>query len=173
MASKLRVDSILPVDGAPTSGGGGIIQVVQTVSKEHEEQSGGGVSSFNDIPGMSVSITPKFSTSKILIRYAVNIGQNNHSGNGFIRVLKDGNTMSDFLDTEGTVANGDVFHRMGSQYEIGNYVVEFLDTAGGTSAITYKLQWSIESGRTVYLNRRGGSAEYGTVSTITVMEVSA
>ena len=27
MTSKLRVDSILPVDGAPTSGGGGIIQV--------------------------------------------------------------------------------------------------------------------------------------------------
>jgi len=31
MASKLRVDSILPVDGAPTGGGGGIIQVVQTI----------------------------------------------------------------------------------------------------------------------------------------------
>ena len=28
MASKLRVDSILPVDGAPTNGGGGIIQIV-------------------------------------------------------------------------------------------------------------------------------------------------
>mgnify|MGYP003310359184 CR=1 FL=1 len=27
MASKLRVDSILPVDGAPTNGGGGIVQV--------------------------------------------------------------------------------------------------------------------------------------------------
>ena len=31
MASKLRVDSILPVDGAPTGGGGGIIQVVQVI----------------------------------------------------------------------------------------------------------------------------------------------
>ena len=29
MASKLRVDSILPVDGAPSGGGGGIIQVKQ------------------------------------------------------------------------------------------------------------------------------------------------
>ena len=28
MTSQLRVDKILPVDGAPTSGGGGIIQVV-------------------------------------------------------------------------------------------------------------------------------------------------
>ena len=29
MSSQLRVDKILPVDGAPTGGGGGIIQVVQ------------------------------------------------------------------------------------------------------------------------------------------------
>ena len=34
MASKLRVDSILPVDGAPTNGGGGIIQVIQTIKKD-------------------------------------------------------------------------------------------------------------------------------------------
>ena len=34
MASKLRVDSILPVDGAPTNGGGGIIQVKQTLKTD-------------------------------------------------------------------------------------------------------------------------------------------
>ena len=34
MASQLRVDKILPVDGAPTGGGGGIIQVVQTIKKD-------------------------------------------------------------------------------------------------------------------------------------------
>ena len=34
MASKLRVDSILPVDGAPTSGGGGVIQVVSATKTD-------------------------------------------------------------------------------------------------------------------------------------------
>ena len=34
MSSQLRVDKILPVDGAPTGGGGGIIQVVQTIKKD-------------------------------------------------------------------------------------------------------------------------------------------
>ena len=29
MSSQLRVDKILPVDGAPTGGGGGIVQVKQ------------------------------------------------------------------------------------------------------------------------------------------------
>jgi len=47
-----------------------------------------------------------------------------------------------------------------------------LDTAGGTSAITYKLQWSGEGG-TRYLNRRGDSTAHGSVSSFTVMEVAA
>ena len=34
MSSQLRVDKILPVDGAPTGGGGGIIQVVSGDQKE-------------------------------------------------------------------------------------------------------------------------------------------
>ena len=38
MASKLRVDSILPVDGAPTGGGGGIIQIASTTHTEFESQ---------------------------------------------------------------------------------------------------------------------------------------
>ena len=29
MSSQLRVDKIVPVDGAPTGGGGGIIQIKQ------------------------------------------------------------------------------------------------------------------------------------------------
>ena len=34
MTSELRVDKIVPVDGVPTGGGGGIIQVVQTIKKD-------------------------------------------------------------------------------------------------------------------------------------------
>ena len=33
MTSQLRVDKIVPVDGAPTSGGGGIVQVKQTLKQ--------------------------------------------------------------------------------------------------------------------------------------------
>ena len=61
MASKLRVDSILPVDGAPTSGGGGIIQMVQSVKTDTFRDNS---DSFQDISGLSASITPNLVQAK-------------------------------------------------------------------------------------------------------------
>ena len=65
MASKLRVDSILPVDGAPTSGGGGIIQMVTGSSTTRLTAPTNTGSYYNTY--VNATITPKFSTSKILI----------------------------------------------------------------------------------------------------------
>ena len=56
MASQLRVDKIVPIDGAPSGGGGGIIQVkTATFTGKFNTAS----STMVDI-GLSVSITPKF-----------------------------------------------------------------------------------------------------------------
>ena len=173
MASELRVDKIIPTTGVPTGGGGGIIQVKQTVLTTHQSRSGGGAATRYNITGFNVSITPKFSTSKILVRYVANVSQSSADGNGVLRLIKDASVISGFNGSDGTVANGSNFIRLNSHWELGSFSGEYLDTAGGTSAITYQLQWSMESGRTIYLNRRGGSAEYGAVSTITAMEVSA
>ena len=63
MASELRVDKIIPTTGAPSTGGGGIIQVV------HGEKNGEVTSTavtFVDT-GLNATITPKFNTSKILV----------------------------------------------------------------------------------------------------------
>ena len=122
---------------------------------------------------MVITITPTSSSNKILVRFVVNFGCSSGDSNGHIRLLKDGNTIADFTGSDGTVANGANFTRFPSQWQIFPFNNEFLDTAGTTSTISYQLQWSTESGRTIYLNRRGGSAEYGTVSYITAMEVAA
>ena len=67
MASQLRVDKIVPVDGVPTDGGGGIVQVVYA-----EDNNADSLGAFSNngadspVTVMSASITPKFSTSKIL-----------------------------------------------------------------------------------------------------------
>ena len=65
MASQLRVDKIVPVDGAPSGGGGGIIQIKQTVKTDLFSTSTTGDTI--DVTGVSVTITPKFSTSKIFV----------------------------------------------------------------------------------------------------------
>ena len=69
MASQLRVDKIVPVDGVPTGGGGGIIQIAQSAFTGTDSKSGGLASplSFAGTSGLVCAMTPKFSTSKILV----------------------------------------------------------------------------------------------------------
>ena len=82
MASKLRVDSILPVDGAPTGGGGGIIQVKSaTITNTFDNDQ----ETFADVTGVTVTITPKFSTSKMLIMYNGCAGMESTNRMGHIR----------------------------------------------------------------------------------------
>ena len=59
MSSQLRVDKIVPVDGAPTGGGGGIIQVVSTTFTGTWSGSSGS-NTWDTITNLNTAITPKF-----------------------------------------------------------------------------------------------------------------
>ena len=69
--STLKVNSIIPVAGVPTGGGGGIVQVKQTVDTTSTTTIS--TTSYTDAGSLSVSITPKFSSSKILIMATTNV----------------------------------------------------------------------------------------------------
>ena len=63
--SQIKVNSIVPASGLPAgASGGGIIQCVSTTKTDTTTQSS---TSFTDIPGLSVSITPSSNSSKILV----------------------------------------------------------------------------------------------------------
>ena len=174
MASKLRVDSILPVDGAPTGGGGGIIQIASTTHTEFESQALTGSSNFFDIAGMSVSITPKFNTSKIFVMATVCVACATASKNNFIQLRRDSTDIA--KGTEGGSANASYYHKNRNNFAPDNISVQFLDSPASTSAVTYKVQWSGENSDTFYLNRNASSSygqNEGMVSTLTLMEVSA
>ena len=176
MTSKLRVDSILPVDGAPTSGGGGIIQVVSTVKTDTFSTTS---TSFTDITGYSVSITPKFSSSKILIMGTLVAGYGVSSAYAlYFRLMRgstpicvgdsDGNKTQASFGTQG-LANTDTTI---------SFPFQFLDSPNTTSATTYKVQATSENPQTLYVNRSletdGDNAIVARfASTLTVMEISA
>ena len=172
MSSQLRVDKIVPVDGAPSDGGGGIIQIKQTFLNTATSTTTSG--SFTDISGMSVSITPKFNTSKIFVM--VTLGSVSSDGGisvGF-RLLRGSTLIGNASDT--TLQSGFTNLYVGAHTDdkyIQSVPFNFLDSPATTSATTYKLQWRNSSG-TTYINRYYGSSDsYNGSSTITAMEVSA
>jgi microcystin-dependent protein len=126
--------------------------------------------SFVDITGMSVTISPIFNNSKVLITYVVNLGA--ASTNEIkVRLMRGGTAIA--IGTTGSVDNSTQVLRSDAAtqtYTIDCLSFTFLDSPSTTSATTYKLQWLTNTG-TVYLNRRGNDNALNTASTITVQEV--
>ncbi len=176
MASQLRVDKILPVDGAPTSGGGGIVQVKSTTKTDTFDTTS---TSFTDITGLSVSITPKFSTSKILVTYHVNANMEDSTYVGALRLMRDSTPI--FVgDASGsrTQASSYVKNLSGSSTETHDYSGQHLDSPSTTSSVTYKMQGvTLDSGRQLNVNKSysdsNAASQARTASSITVMEISA
>ena len=179
MASKLRVDSILPVDGAPTNGGGGIIQVKQTVKTDTFSTLN---ETFTDVTGLSVSITPKFSTSKIMVSYS-GCGGSGQNRVGHIRLARviGGTTTTDIFigDQSGaSQAQASSSFVQTNTYYVSSFSGTFIDSPSTTSAVTYKLQlaagdqdYQVHVGRSHDNNNEFSRST--TPSQITVMEISA
>ena len=178
MASKLRVDSILPVDGAPTNGGGGIIQVKQTVKTDTFSSTN---ETFTDVTGLSVSITPKFSTSKIMVSYS-GCGGSGQNRVGHIRLARviGGTTTTDIFigDQSGaSQAQASSSFVQTNTYYVSSFSGTFIDSPSTTSAVTYKLQLAAgDQDYQVHVGRsHDNSNEFSrskTPSQITVMEIS-
>ena len=180
MASELRVDKIVPVDGVPTGGGGGIIQVksttiTNTFTNDQE--------TFTDITGVTVTITPKFSTSKMLIMYngcASMEGTNRMGHVRIVRVVSGSTNSTIYVGDQGDSNQARASSSFASVY---NYMMmpfggTFMDSPATTNAVTYKMQVAAgDQGYTVNIGKdHENSNEFsrGRVpTTITVMEVSA
>jgi hypothetical protein len=148
--------------------------VLQVVSATKTDTFSTASTSLVDITGLSVSITPTSATSKILIT-AVVLGAGAESVTGINFVLLRDSTAIARGDAAGSRSRG-----FGGTQEIVDGLktnaVNFLDSPATTSATTYKIQASVNSG-TGYVNRTpdddDGSYTVRGVSTITVMEIAA
>jgi hypothetical protein len=178
MASILKVDTLQKPDGStPTAAdlgidvAGSVIQV-QTVSKTDHQTFN--VSTWTDASSLTINFTPKSANSNILVLVTLFLGQNGGNGS-FWRVAKDG-----VATTVGTVAAtqqtlGGMYTESGANahYSWASPSNSFSEVSGSTATRTYTVQvkgW--DSSQTVYLNRRGYSADISAVSTMTIYEIA-
>ena len=165
--SQLKVNSIIPVGGVPSGGGGGIVQIVQTFKNDATSTSS---ATFGDISGMSATITPTSTSSKILVRFSLCISSTTGTLTHFN--LLRGST--NIAEPSTSVNNASTIQTYTNSPKIVQQDYEFLDSPSTTSSTTYKLQWRIHSGsHTVKLNGYYNNDQYNSTSIMTLQEVSA
>jgi hypothetical protein len=161
-----------PVWAAAPSGG----KLLQVLSVTKDDTFSSTSTSFTDVTGLSISITPSSATSKILVLYNV-------SGSQDVGVnIAQGQLMRDSTAINVGAAAGVRTQATSDPFSVANQIVgttvagSFLDSPATTSATTYKFQVKT-SGPTVFINRTADDSNLGlrsrTVSTITVMEIGA
>jgi len=179
--SQVRTNSIVPVGGLPAgASGGGIIQVVSATKTDTFFTD---ADTFQDVTGLSVSITPSSSSNKILVFAQLMISTTWFVGHA--KILR-GSTELLLGDVAGNrqrqAFNFVVDPTMsGSHGEIRQVTRFVLDSPGTTSSTTYKIQVvgrpDNENNGGIHVNRSVADRNNSTfdgrgASSIMVMEVS-
>ena len=183
-ASVLTDSSNIPAanltGSLPAGMGGKVLQVLQTVKTDTWSTTSG---TLTDVTGLSVSITPSSTSSKILIMTTVWTASSYFVGHlalvrnstEIAKANSASNRALSFLDfgDDATVQN--------SHGKIQCLTGQYLDSPSTTSATTYKIQgarrYDNSTSPTLYVNRSSPDRDTNTydhrkVSTITVMEIA-
>ena len=175
-SSNNRVFTIPDVaDGtiATTATAGKILQVVSTTKTDTTSSNS---SSFANISGMAVTITPSSASSKIYLTGYFSLGINDARYRIYLKIT--GGNCSNYIGDAGTGIECANIARLSTQ-NVDNHQLSttlmFLDSPNTASAITYQVQWAVQSSQTAYLNKdHQNDADGGnTASTFTAMEVAA
>ena len=154
----------------PASTTGSVLQVVSTVKADTFSTAS---TSYTDVTGLTVTITPSSTSNKILVQADCKTGNSNGS-RATVRLVRDttaiydgtaaGNRIQSFFGGDGAGTN--------SMYQAS---AVFLDSPSTTSATVYKIQMRVPTG-TGYLNRTDADTDTGaftrTSSSITVTEIA-
>lgn len=158
-------------------GTGQVLQVVSTTKTDTFTSTSG---TFTDITGLSATITPTSSSSKILV-LAHTISSNDDDRACFVRLMRDSTAISigDAAGSRIRVSSYSSSIVSGGINLVTVHNINFLDSPATTSSTTYKLQGliNVSSPSTFYINRWGSDTDATSrgrgVSTITLMEISA
>ena len=174
--SELRTNRIVPRDGLVSGANGGIIQVAVT---QKSDVFTWGTTGDVAITGMSVSITPTRSDSKILVQVQIGAsGVYNNAYPIFWQLYKNGSQISGAKGsgTSGSTVKCASYTKNYVYYTGTSTSFSFLDSPSTTSATTYQLYGQRHSSSgTAYFNataRQINERYAEAISTITAMEIS-
>ena len=153
---------------------GSVIQTVHALKKDG--YSSNHYNNYNAIAGLSVTITPTSSSSKLL--FTTGISWNTETGVIFEVKLYDGSTeITAANSTTGSSSNAWIasYNKNSSDSVLSDNINlahgSYLHTISDTNAHTYHIR--VRAGAsTLVINRRENDADYGSTSYLTVMEIA-
>jgi hypothetical protein len=153
--------------------GGKILQVVQTTKTDTFSTNS---TTYLDVTGLSVSITPSSSSNKILVQFGLACTAVGGVFSAHARILRDSTAVM-VGDAAGSRTRA-TFMWEGAGESNTPFGAQLLDTPATASSITYKVQMQVNNGsHTSYVNRSVTDTDATTFartfSYITVMEVAA
>jgi hypothetical protein len=157
------VTGTILTDTSPKAGN--VLQVVQAQKIDTFSTTS---TSYTDITGLSVAITPSSTSSKILVLVSVSVGPD--GGNFAPMQIVRNSTVIAFPSPTSTF-NGSINSFPSNGLCLSTYALNWLDSPSTTSATTYKLQM-YTTGATAYVNTRAAVDNTRTVSSLTVMEIA-
>jgi len=152
------ISGLAAVGGLSSPQTGSVLQVVQGTTTTQVSTTG---ITLVDT-GLSVSITPLFSTSKILVMVdQSSVGKANADERVKIVLLRNSSQIA-------TLTELAAYNASSQNNDIGSVTISYLDSPATTSAITYKTQFSTINGNGSAIVQWNPST-----STITAMEIAA
>lgn len=152
---------------------GSVLQVVSATKTDTQTFT---TATYTDITGLSVSITPTSTSSKVFITSNITAYAQTGNTQGFIRLMR-GATAIAVGDAAGSRTQATAPVTFTNAYHSLSTGLSFMDSPSTISSTTYKLQLRDETGYSVWINRSqndtDGVAGGRFISTITAMEIAA
>jgi predicted membrane protein len=162
-SDKINLANTFAFTGTVT-GAAKIAQVVQTYKTDAFSTTS---TSYVDVTGVSVAITPSATSSKILIQFTGTANQSVAGWNLYTQLLRGSTVVGSGVGSSNSVFAGALF--AGNAY-VENLTGIYLDSPSTTSETTYKLQAKVGA-NTGYFGRRGDSSADVWPTSITAMEI--
>jgi len=157
------------VDNNGLSSAGHILQVLQNLKRDTSSTAS---TSYVDT-GLEQAIEPASTSNKILIQYSIMFSTPSSSiASPFTQIVRGGSAITNAFPSDTSVSQyGTTTNFNGSDSSVW-CAMTYLDSPSTTDEITYKIQYRVDGGAAVHINKYHNQDNYTCISQMTLMEVA-